>query len=85
MTLEQIKSEIRSLNPIDRMELCRWLDYETTTDSSSGIGADRSREIRRTIHQTVKTNALTSLGENGRATSASLHVPKNLHPPGKVA
>jgi hypothetical protein len=79
MTLEQIKSEIRSLNPRDKIELCRWLDYETATDCSSSnlssrIGADRSREIRHMIIQTVKTNALPTSGEPDQVAGASLHI-----------
>lgn len=85
MTLEQIKSEIRNLNPSDRIELCRWLDYETATDCSSMIGADRSREIRRTINQTIKAYVLSTSRELGQAAGASFHVQKNFNLPGKVA
>jgi hypothetical protein len=84
MTLEQIKSEIRCLNLSDRMELCRWLDCETATDCSSGIGADRSREIRRTLNQIFKTNGLPASRESGQVASASLHTQKNYRHPGRA-
>jgi len=72
MTLEQIKREIRNLNSSDRIELCRWLDYETATDCSSGIGADRSRQIRRALKQIFKTNALPTSRESDQVAGASL-------------
>jgi hypothetical protein len=85
MTLEQIKREIRNLNPRDRIELCRWLDYETATDYSSAIGADRSREIRRTLKQILKTNALATSRESDQVPGTSLHAQKNFRFPGRAA
>jgi hypothetical protein len=84
MTLKQIKREIRNLNPRERIELCRWLDYETATDCSWGIGADRSREIRRTLNQIFKTNTLASR-ESDQVAGASLHAQKDGRFPGKAA
>ena len=47
-TVERIKDEIRSLKPIERIELYKWLDDDVATDLCSRIGAERSIEIRRT-------------------------------------
>jgi hypothetical protein len=90
MTLEQIKREIRSLNPNDMIELCRWLDYEIATDCSSSIlssriGADRSREIRHRINQVVKINLLPASREPDQGTGASLRSQKNHRIPGRAA
>jgi hypothetical protein len=90
MTLEQIKAEIRNLDPRDKIELCKWLDYETATDCSSSIlssriGADRSREIRHMIIQTIKTNVPPTSREPGQATGVSLHVRNDFRLPGRVA
>jgi hypothetical protein len=67
MTLGQIKDEIRSLGPSDRIELYRWLDYGmaaglcsndfSSSDFCSRIGADRAREIRHAIEQSARSTA----------------------------
>jgi hypothetical protein len=60
MTLEQIRDEIRSLRPSQRIELYRWLDYEVVADYGVGtnfcsrIGVDRSLEFRHAIDQDMK-------------------------------
>jgi hypothetical protein len=57
MTLEQIKDQIRSLTPSQRIELYRWLDYGVVadygvaTDFIPRMGMDRSLEIRQAIEQ----------------------------------
>ena len=63
MTLRQIQSGIRRLNPEERIELYRWLDYEMAADFCSGdccsrIGVERAREIRRAIDRPNAINAL---------------------------
>ena len=63
MTLRQIQSGIRSLNPGERIELYRWLDYEMAADFCSGdccsrIGVERAREIRRAIDHPNAINTL---------------------------
>jgi hypothetical protein len=68
MTLGQIKDQIWSLRPSDRIELYRWLDYGmaaglyssdlSTSDFCSRIGADRAREIRHAIEQKGKVNVV---------------------------
>ena len=62
MTLRQIQSGIRSLNPGERIELYRWLDYEMAADFCSGdycsrIGVERAREIRREIEDKMQVDA----------------------------
>jgi hypothetical protein len=52
VTVEQIKEEIRSLRPGERIELYRWIDRRIVTEAGSNdclsrIGADRALEIRR--------------------------------------
>lgn len=52
VTIEQIKEEIRSLRPNERIELYRWIDRRIATEVGSKnclsrIGADRALEIRR--------------------------------------
>ena len=39
MTIAQIKDEIRSLRPSERIELYRWLDYTVVADY--GVGTSR--------------------------------------------
>jgi hypothetical protein len=63
MTLEQIKSEIRSLSPSERTELYRWFDYVVAADFNSSdfcarIGTGRSLEIRDAIDQKSKISLL---------------------------
>jgi hypothetical protein len=62
MTLRKIQSEIRRLNPGERIELYRWLDYEMAADFCSGdccsrIGVERAREIRREIEDKAQVDA----------------------------
>jgi hypothetical protein len=69
MTLRQIQSGIRSLNPGERVELYRWLDYEMAADFCSGdccsrIGVERAREIRRAIDQPSAIGALSVSSTN---------------------
>jgi hypothetical protein len=47
MNPEQIKDEIRKLNPCDRIGLYRWINEEIA--GRPGIGADRSLHIRKEI------------------------------------
>ena len=69
MTLRQIQSGIRSLNPGERIELYRWLDYEMagqfcSEDCCSRIGVERAREIRGAIDQPDAINALPASSTN---------------------
>jgi hypothetical protein len=71
MTLEQIRDEIRSLRPSERMELYRWLDYGVVADYGVGtnfcsrIGMDRSLEIRHAIDQNLKITVRSILMTEG--------------------
>lgn len=56
VTVEQIKEDIRSLRPGERIELYRWLDRSIATevcsnDCLSRPGADRALEIQRAFAQ----------------------------------
>jgi plasmid stabilization system protein ParE len=62
MTLRKIQSGILNLNPGERIELYRWLDYEMAADFCSGdccsrIGVERARQIRREIEDKVQVDA----------------------------
>jgi hypothetical protein len=46
MNVAQIRDEIRKLDRIDQIGLCRWLDEETVDDLVLRIGMDRARQIR---------------------------------------
>jgi hypothetical protein len=71
MTLEQIREEIRSLKPSERIELYRWLDYGVAADYGVGtnfcsrIGMDRSLEIRHAIDQNMKITVRSILMTEG--------------------
>ena len=60
ITLEQIKGQIRSLRPRERIELYKWLDYnvvadyDVATDFCPRIGMNRSLEIRHAIEQSFQ-------------------------------
>jgi hypothetical protein len=40
--IEQIKDEIRKLNPADKAEICRWIDHEAAVDLLFRIGMSRN-------------------------------------------
>jgi hypothetical protein len=65
MTLEQIRDEIGSLRPSERIELYRWLDYGVGTNFCSRIGVDRSLEIRHAIDQNMKITVRSILMTEG--------------------
>jgi hypothetical protein len=46
MNVAQIKDEIRKLDRIEKIGLCRWLDEEMVDDLVVRIGIDRTRGIR---------------------------------------
>jgi hypothetical protein len=51
MNVAQIKDEIRKLDRIDQIGICRWLDQETVDDIIVRIGMDRARHIRQEIER----------------------------------
>ena len=54
MNAAQIKDEIRKLNRIDKIEICRWIDQEVADDLVWRIGMSRSIELRQQIEQMCK-------------------------------
>jgi hypothetical protein len=54
LNIAQIKDEIRMLNRIDKIEICRWLEAETTDDLVVRIGMDRARNIRQEFERSFK-------------------------------
>ncbi len=56
MKVEQIKDQIRTLNPTELVELFRWLDREIASSdrSCSRIGIKRSLDLRREIERKTK-------------------------------
>jgi hypothetical protein len=89
MTVEQIKSQIRTLDPTDRIELCRWLDHEiaaecSSSDGYSRIGSDRSLEIRRQMNETTKISGQPKSRLPGPGARAADLLQKNLSLPGNA-
>jgi hypothetical protein len=89
MTLEQIMSEIRRLSPSERIELCRWLDYETAADHSSNdfcsrIGAVRSGEIRNALNEAIKPTLPATSLRTASDSRAAARVQKTLSLPGRT-
>jgi hypothetical protein len=54
MNTAQIKDEIRKLNRIDKIEICRWIDQEVADDLVWRIGMSRSIELRQQIEHKCK-------------------------------
>ena len=46
MNVAQIKDEIRKLDRIDKIGICRWLDEEMVDNPIVRIGMDRAHQIR---------------------------------------
>ena len=57
MNVAQIKDEIRKLNRIDKIEICRWIDQEVADDLVWRIGMSRSIELRQQIEQKCKVTS----------------------------
>jgi hypothetical protein len=54
MNISQIKDEIRQLDRIDKIAICRWLEGETVDDQFVRIGIDRARQIRQEFGRSFK-------------------------------
>ena len=54
MNVAQIKDEIRKLNRIDKIGICRWIDEEVSDDLILRIGMSRSIDLRQQIEQMCK-------------------------------
>jgi hypothetical protein len=55
MNVAQIKNEIRMLDRIDKIGLCKWLEAETVDDLLVRAGADRARHIRQEFERRVNS------------------------------
>jgi hypothetical protein len=81
MTLAQIEDEIRSLKPVERIELYKWLDHVVVADGRvetsfcSRLGVDRALEIRRAIDQKMKVAARSVTTSAIMSSSESTHSP----------
>ena len=53
MNIAQIKDEIRMLDRIDKIGLCRWLEAETVDDLLVRVGVERARHIRQEFERIV--------------------------------
>ena len=58
--VEQVKDEIRKLNPSDKTEICRWIDHEAAVDLLLRIGvarkSNRSAERRAKMISKIETD-----------------------------
>lgn len=54
MNVAQIKDEIRMLNRIAKIEICRWLESETIDDLVVRVGIDRARHLRQEFERSFK-------------------------------
>jgi hypothetical protein len=54
MNIAQIKDEIRMLNRIDKIGICRWLEAETVDDLLVRVGVDRARHMRQEFERSFK-------------------------------
>jgi hypothetical protein len=57
MNITQIKVEIRRLDRIDKIGICRWLEEETADDLFVRIGIDRARHIRQEFERSFKVTS----------------------------
>jgi hypothetical protein len=55
MNVAQIKDEIRMLDRIDKIGLCKWLEAETVDDLLVRVGVDRARHIRQEFERRVNS------------------------------
>ena len=54
MNIAQIKDEIRMLNRIDKIGICRWLEAETVDDLLVRVGVERASHIRREFERSFQ-------------------------------
>jgi hypothetical protein len=54
---DHIEHEIRKLNRIDKIEICRWIDQEVADDLVWRIGMSRSIELRQQMEQKRKVSS----------------------------
>jgi hypothetical protein len=74
MNVAQIKDEIRKLDRIDKIGICRWLDEETIDDLVVRIGIDRARQIRQEFERRFNvTSPERQEAWEGRVSTRSAH------------
>jgi hypothetical protein len=54
MNIAQIKDEIRMLDRIDKIAICRWIDAETVDDLLVRVGVDRARHLRQELERSFQ-------------------------------
>jgi hypothetical protein len=80
MNVAQIKDEIRKLDRIDQIGICRWLDGETVDDLIFRIGIDRARQIRQEIERRFNvTSPERQAAWEGRVSPRSEHQGSGRH------
>jgi hypothetical protein len=57
MNIAQIKDEIRMLDRIDKIGLCRWLEAETVDDLLVRVGVERARHIRQEFERSFQVTS----------------------------
>jgi hypothetical protein len=74
MNITQIKDEIRQLDRIDKIGICRWLEEETVDDLFVRIGIDRARHIRQEFERRFNvTSPERQAAWQGRVSPRSAH------------
>jgi hypothetical protein len=74
MNITQIKDEIRRLDRIDKIGICRWLEEETVDDLFVRIGIDRARQIRQEFERRLSvTSPERRAAWEGRVSPRSAH------------
>ena len=80
MNIAQIKDEIRMLNRIDKIGICRWLEEETVDDLVVRIGMDRARQIRQEFDRKFYvTSPERQAAWKGRLSPRSAHQDSGSH------
>jgi hypothetical protein len=57
MNIAQIKDEIRMLDRIDKIGLCRWLEAETVDNLLVRVGEERARHIRQEFERSFQVTS----------------------------
>jgi hypothetical protein len=80
MNITQIKDEIRRLDRIDKIGICRWLEEETVDDLFVRIGIDRARHIRQEFERRFNvTSPERQAAWQGRVSPRSAHQGSGSH------
>jgi hypothetical protein len=57
MNIAQIKDQIRMLNRLDKIAICRWLEAETNDDLFVRVEMDRASHIRQEFERSFKATS----------------------------